>query len=1666
MGGGSQPGSPKSRPSEASWLMRDFSRPAGGKIPEPDRSERKTQTKKSRSIPAGSAPVETAPKKETKEDSAKAENKGASGPTEAGSTASSEAATTDAKGSAKPKDSSEAGELIKQADVLGKNGKYTSALAKYALALKKGKELKDKKLSARALHGAAYMHHMLGNETEALDYVKRSIALNQTLKNARARSLDYILSGRILMSLANYAEALQSFDEALKILPASETEEKPALLEDKAACLLRLRKSSEALKTLNRLLAGRAKDGKDSEAARLHVLVGEIHVSQSDYKAAKVDFQKAEEVYRTLKLRKEQGETLFRLAYLAQVQGDLKTSQKDVHEGLKLLGDVMPGTHALPLLVKGMNAYNEGNIVQAVKDITAALNLYERSDDLAMTARTRLTLANVQLNRSRLKSALELAGKALGEFRALSSSGGEAKALLLIGEVYFRQGFVEKAGEYAQESLRLAGRIGNRDQVVQARILLAEIAASHGDAESTSKALKAALEDARPGVDRNIKAHLRLAVARFRLSREILDKALEGAGGARQDFVEINDRRGIADCDHLMGLAYELRGERRKALKLFEQALKEHRAMWDRFGEGKDLTALGVHYKNVGDHGRSLKLFQKALDLRRGIGDRRGCAANLANIGNLNRHGSQMSEAVKNLDQALALYRELSDKRGEADTLTNLGHVDAARGAQPEALEKFTCALQLHREILDSRGIATDLLSIGRLHAARGDLDNAAANLEEARKINARLRNPRADVAILGELAMIKRAKRNPQAALALLNKALGLAREMNDQRAVSAIHLKMATVMEDTGDHAKALALLRETLETMKKQGDRRGELWALGGIGIIQVKMENYEQALTNLNAALKLRTELGLPPSQARDLDFYLGEIYEGFRDFEQALEHYQKALALYQSPGNDPVLGRIYHRIGGIYYTMEDYAKARDFFEDALRINSENRDVKIQKKELIRLGDISSKLGEPDAALKFQQRALALARESSDKQIEARILTRIGTLNQMQGRPRPALDNYRDALEIRTTLGDSRGVNENLLQIALVSSSLGTFDTAVADLKKAFEISQCSEDRSMLWKAYFIMGRTLERRKQLGEALESYRKAITILEAMEADIMEESDEDDFIFGGKTALFETTLRVLMTLAKKDPKGAYDHQALRIVERLKAAGFENTLSRINVDHFSDLPQELLIKEKSLKLSLRRLNTRLSAERSRFNPNQEQIKKLLAERRAKEQSFNKLKDRLVREYPSYAELRYPRPISVHQIQKDAIDRDEAIVEYMVTRSRTYLFVIDKQRFHTFSIDYAGKDLERDVDALMRPLRKAEAQASWDPSVAYRLYSRLIKPIEYFLIGKKSITIVPHGPLSALPFEILVSSKSHAQKRFWSANDRPSYLLEKYTFCYSPSSAVLAHVRSKKREKKPGWNLVAFGDAVYNDPQKTRELNPGADRLMAAVSTTRSNSRGQELKPLPGARREISEIVKIVGGPTQTYLGAEATETLFKKADLSRYAYVHLATHGVLLTGAGKLQQQPAIVFSLYGDHENDGFLQLGEVFGLKLNADMVVVSSCLTPGKANVGEASSLTGLSRAFLFAGADSVILSMWQVNDRTTAKLFIDMYRNLNTGSKAEALRSAKLELLKDPGTCHPFYWGPFVLMGNWHVRTPPSANKLNPENIRIKGLSTWKKYLNM
>jgi CHAT domain-containing protein len=304
-----------------------------------------------------------------------------------------------------------------------------------------------------------------------------------------------------------------------------------------------------------------------------------------------------------------------------------------------------------------------------------------------------------------------------------------------------------------------------------------------------------------------------------------------------------------------------------------------------------------------------------------------------------------------------------------------------------------------------------------------------------------------------------------------------------------------------------------------------------------------------------------------------------------------------------------------------------------------------------------------------------------------------------------------------------------------------------------------------------------------------------------------------------------------------------------------------------------------------------------------------------------------------------------------------------------------------------------------------------------------QLYNAIFKPLETELASSRKLIIVPDGTLAYLPFEALPVASEGGRM-----TAAARYLLERFSVSYAPSATALAAIKANRKERaSQAKSLIAFGDPVY-DPRQSEE-----DKS-AALNLPSRDERGFSFKRLPHTRTEVNDIASLFRkSAQQIYLGQEAREQNVKQAILAQYRYVHFAAHGLI---DEQRPQRSGIVLSTGGDEKEDGVLQMSEVVRLKLNADLVTLSACSTGlGKLINGE--GIIGLTRSFFYAGASSVVISLWNVNDLATAELMKAFYQNLNRGAaKDEALRQAKLALMKSPNRAwkHPYFWASFVLMG--------------------------------
>jgi CHAT domain-containing protein len=408
------------------------------------------------------------------------------------------------------------------------------------------------------------------------------------------------------------------------------------------------------------------------------------------------------------------------------------------------------------------------------------------------------------------------------------------------------------------------------------------------------------------------------------------------------------------------------------------------------------------------------------------------------------------------------------------------------------------------------------------------------------------------------------------------------------------------------------------------------------------------------------------------------------------------------------------------------------------------------------------------------------------------------------------------------------------------------------------------------------------------------------------------------------------------------------------------------------------------------------------------------------------------------REYPQYAALKYPRPCALAEARACLAPTEVALL-FVPGTNRSYLVLMEARpglgdRAHGLAI-YPLPDRDDIADGVSRLTDRDTFDSQVKArAAAKQAYELLLAPVKERLRGK-DLVIVPGGPLAYVPFEALV--------------EEGRYLIERHRIRYAPSLTALHLVRLwEKTRAKPERPLWALADPVYDrgDTRAEGKADLAQASKDALTKYLAHNDRGPaawESYPRLHFTAQEAEVIRARLGAADgdVLTGLQASEAAVKAASdkglLARARYVHFATHGILGLDTA---QPPALVLSLVGNDGardedggiNDGFLRLDEVTRLRLNADLVVLSACET-GKGRLYAGEGVTGLARAFLYAGSRGVVCSLWSVDDRETAAFMADLYGGLKDGqAAAEALRAAKLKMIRAGKP--PVYWAPFILIG--------------------------------
>jgi len=947
---------------------------------------------------------------------------------------------------------------------------------------------------------------------------------------------------------------------------------------------------------------------------------------------------------------------------------------------------------------------------------------------------------------------------------------------------------------------------------------------------------------------------------------------------------------------------------------------------------------------------------------------------------------------IEKLREAMELYRRAGDRHGEADALTDIGHVHISLGEVQKALEQYNEALPILRTVSERREEANILSSIGLAYHYLGDL----------------------------------------QKALEKYNEALPLSRAVGDRRAEANILNNIGGGYQSLGDLQKALQKFNEALPLWKAVGDREAEAMTLGNIGMTYGRLGETQKAMDRHNEALQIRRAVGDLAGQAVTLN-NIGTLYRSLGETQKALEKFKEALPLFQSVGD-------------------------------------------RRGEVVILNNIATAyqlLGEPQKALDKHNEVLPLRRAMGDRFGEAVTLHNIGIAYQSLGETQEALDKYAEALPLRRAVGDRSGTAATLHNIGEVFWSLGETQKSLDKYAEALPLRRAVSDRNGEASTLLGIARVEQTRGNLTQARQNIEQAIGLIESLRTATTSQELRASYL-ASQQDFYRAYIDILMQMHKQKPDAAFDSAAFAASERARARSLLELLAESRADIRQGVDSALLERERSLRRSL---NANAAAQVSLLNRKHtpEQAEATAKEIASIMTEYEELRAQIRESSPRYAALTQPQPLNLADIQQQTLDPNTLLLEYSLGDNASYLFVVSQTSIASYQLPKRG-EVEaatrklRDLltapqprpgeTAAERQARTKEARASYWPQAA-TLSQMLLGPAASQL-GAKRLLIVTDGALQYIPFGALPAPETDGQsygkaegqgdKETGGQWDRETGkirnpqsairnpLIVEHEIVHLPSASALAVLRRELAGRQPAAQAVAvLADPVFSaDDARVRSSSKArADKEAPSDLTRAISDMGGELRRLLMTRDEAENILSVTprnGGFAA--LDFRANRTTATGDELSNYRIVHFATHSLLNSEHPELS---GLVLSLVDEQgkPQDGFLRMHEIFNLRLPAELVVLSACQTGlGKELKGE--GLVGLTRGFMYAGAARVVASLWEVNDVATSELMKRFYRRmLQDGMRpAAALRAAQIEMWKRPQWQAPFYWGGFILQGEW------------------------------
>ena len=886
--------------------------------------------------------------------------------------------------------------------------------------------------------------------------------------------------------------------------------------------------------------------------------------------------------------------------------------------------------------------------------------------------------------------------------------------------------------------------------------------------------------------------------------------------------------------------------------------------------------------------------------------------------------------------------------------------------------------------------------------------------------------------------------------ALAIWEKALG-----SDHLDVATALNNLALLYDAQGRYAEAEPLYRRSLAIREKilAPDDPDITYPLNNLALLYKKQGRYADAEPLYKKALAIfeKTLGSEHPDVAAALN-NLATLYDSEGRYADAEPFLKRSLAIFEKTlgPEHPYVATALNNLAALYESEGRLADAELLHKRSLTIREKalGPDHPDVATSLNNLANLYNSQGRYADAEPFYKRSLAIVEKALGPEHPdlATPLNNLAFYYYSQGRYADAEPLHKRSLVIREKAfgPEHPDVAQSLNNLALLYNSQGRYaeakplyERSLAIWEKALgpEHSNVATSLNNLANLYNNQGR-------YADALPIVRRTIASRQAKKwSSFPALIGAEKFNLIDQKQSFADSYNVLQFTSSSAAAEAVTKLAQRF-----AAGTSELATLVRKDQ--DLGAEIEKTDKSLIAAVSK------APNERNQVSEDQLRKRLAEIKIES---DRIQSVLNQKFPDYIALSKPQPLTLQDTQKLLAD-DEAVLAFDIGDKNSYAWAVTRTDGFWTEISTTTKALNEQVQQLRQSLAFG-SNKPYDAALAHKIYEETFGPIAAKIADKKRLSIVANGALTSIPFGILVTSDPSGKSL-----KEVDWLIKSYAVTVIPSIYSLKTMRAQSSTSNASKPMIAFADPVFSKAaRKEAQLQQVALRTLPSLyqgSQIDIKALGEILPPLPGTRKEVQAIAKELGvGSTEIKLGLDATETVVKQSKLDQYKIVYFATHGLIsgeLEKFSRVKAEPALVLTIPDNPTelDDGLLQASEIAELKLNADWAVLSACNTASADAVG-AEALSGLARAFLYAGAKSLIVSHWEVDDQVTANLMTKIFllmRNNPKLSHGEALQQAMLSIIENAGSgsskarglvqleaqedaaFHPRLWAPFVVVG--------------------------------